>query len=113
MFSLLSWQIKAAIGAIVLVIITGLASWLAYNMYNRGYSAAEVKYVEAQEKANKVAKEKYDLIQTELEAQNKIRQEKTTVITNVVTKLVDRPIYKSVCIDSEGLDVINKAINGQ
>lgn len=49
-------------------------------------------------------------ISSEYEALKQEQAEKQRVIYKTVEKIVDRPIYRNVCIDDDGLSEINSAI---
>lgn len=57
---------------------------------------------EAQNKANEVSSD-YEQIKAEQRA-------KVETVTRTVQKIVERPIYKSVCFDADGLSEINSLI---
>ena len=50
-------------------------------------------------------------ISSEYEALKQEQAEKQRVIYKTVEKIVDRPIYRNVCLDDDGLSEINKAVN--
>lgn len=52
-----------------------------------------------------------DEISSEYEALKQKQLEGQRVIYKTVEKIVDRPIYRNVCIDDDGLSEINKAVN--
>lgn len=45
------------------------------------------------------------------------QEEKTRVVTQTITrtvnKIVDRPVYRNVCLDPDGLRAVNSALAGQ
>ncbi len=57
---------------------------------------------EAQNKANKASAE-YEQVKAE-------QRTKVETVTRTVQKIVERPIYKSVCFDADGLSEINSLI---
>ena len=59
--------------------------------------------MEKQGEINEISSEYEALKQKQLEGQR--------VIYKTVEKIVDRPIYRNVCIDDDGLSEINKAVN--
>ena len=50
-----------------------------------------------------IAGEQYENSRVELEL-------KTHTVTKQIIKYVDRPVYKNICIDQDGLDAINSLI---
>lgn len=58
--------------------------------------------VEKQNKINKVSAD-YEQLKSE-------QRVKVETVTREVQKIVDRPVYQSVCIDDDGLRIINSLI---
>ena len=58
--------------------------------------------VEKQNKMNKVSAD-YEQLKSE-------QRVKVETVTREVQKIVDRPVYQSVCIDDDGLRIINSLI---
>ena len=98
-----------AILAAVLALI-GISSWQYHSIYKRGYNAAVAKLEkQAQEQKDKqqaVANKASSDYQT-----NKAEADKQAEIRYVeVQKIVERPVYRNVCLDDDGLQNINNAI---
>lgn len=83
----------------------------------------ELEVIESKHLAEK-EKEKSEYFESLMKKQGEINEisseyedlkheqlEKQRVIYKTVEKIVDRPIYRNVCIDDDGLSEINKAIN--
>lgn len=83
----------------------------------------ELEVIESKHLAEK-EKEKSDYLESLMEKQGEInaisseyealrqeQSEKQRVIYKTVEKIVDRPIYRNVCLDDDGLSEINKAVN--
>lgn len=103
-----TWQIKIAEYLVVFAVLFGIA----YYIYDKGYNAADQKWQVAQAQANAAAQAKYNLVAQQLEVAKADRIVQTQYITKTVTKLVDRPVYQNICLDQDGMDVINKALSG-
>lgn len=84
-----------------------------YYAYDNGYDAKEFEVREMQNKADKEAREKYELVASELETLKNKRQENARTITKVVEKIVERPVYSNQCVDADGLQLANDAIQGR
>lgn len=54
-------------------------------------------------KSDQVISEKY-------QSEKAVREEKERMIYVQVQKIVEKPVYRNVCVDSDGLSVINAAI---
>lgn len=110
MFGLTStWQIKLAEYLIVIAIVFGAF----YYVYEKGYSACETADEIKQAKADKAQQEKYNLIATKLENTKAERIVQTNTITKIVPQIVERTVYQTTCIDSQGMGVANKALKGE
>lgn len=103
-----TWQIRLGEYLIVIAVVCGMF----YYTYNKGYEASDQKWTVLQATANTAAQSKYNLVAQQLEVAKADRVIQTQYITKTVTKLVDRPVYQNVCLDADGLAVINKALSG-
>lgn len=106
---MLDWEIKAVVG---LVIVTAMAFGGRY-IYDKGWDAKASADMVAQAKVNKVAQDKYNTITQQLTD----AKGKTTIVYQTITKykdkIVDRPVYQNVCLDSDGVNTINQALSGE
>lgn len=96
------------------VVLLLLALFAAYHWV--GYQAvAEYKAEQfvLQAKADKIQQDKYNAIAKELEDAKADREVVFKTITKTVEKVVDRPIYLEQCIDQDGLDAANAALEGK
>jgi len=109
MFNLIGWQAKLAEWLIVLAVVGGVG----YYIYHNGYGEAMQEVAIAQGIADKKQQDKYNLVAQELEDTKKKRQENVRTITKTVEKIIDRPVYRNVCLEPDGLHVINSAIKGE
>ena len=109
MFGLLGWQARLGEVALVIALLTGGY----FYVHHKGYSEAMREVAIAQEKVDKAQREKYDKLAQELEDTKKKRQENVRTITKTVEKIIDRPVYSNVCLEPDGLHVINAAIKGE
>lgn len=109
MFGLTGIQVKIGEYLIVIAAVFGIM----FYVYNKGYDSADQKWQVAQAQANTEAQTKYNAVATKLENTKAERIVQTNTITKIVPQIVEREIYKNVCIDSLGMDVINKALRGE
>ncbi len=106
---MLFWQAKLAAA---LLFLAGL--FFAYD-YVGDRAVAQYKTEQAlvQAEADRKQQAKYNLVAQELEEEKLKRRENARVITKQVQKIVTRDIYRNVCIDNDGMLVINKALSGR
>ena len=91
----------------------GLLGGITYKVRQGGYDAAKAECLEA---AAAQAKREQELSAFAAKALADERAKKKVVIqtrTLYVDKLVDRPVYRNVCLDADGLRCIESAINGK
>lgn len=83
--------------------------WLLHGWYtdSLAYVAAQAAQA-AQDKANSRELEQANILDKWL-SKNSINQK---VIVRESVKLVDRPVYRNICLDTDGLRIINAAKNG-
>ena len=101
---------------IVLAVIAG-GLWYAYQTidsrgYARGAADIQAKWDAANEKQRKDEADKSAKAATGLEKGNAAAKVIYRTITNTVDKYIDRPIYRNVCFDDNGLRDANAALVG-
>lgn len=97
----------ATIAAVLGLLIGGAGSWVVQGWR---YDAALLKdqqtraaaVVKAEDKANTAA-ETHEQVKVQIEYRDRVVQKK-------VVEYIDRPVYKNVCIDQDGLDALNELI---
>lgn len=100
---------KLIAAAVLVVAILG-SYWATYSAGKRHEKMAQVV---ALAEANEIASKNYDtLFELYLAEQNK-KKTVTKVIREEVEKIVEKPIYKVICIDEEGMNKANEAIMGK
>ena len=109
MFNLIGWQAKAAEYLIVIALVFGAF----FYVWHKGYEQCELDNIVAVAKAKQEQQDRYDVLAKKLEDTKAERIVQTNTITKIVDKIVERPIYSEKCVDEDGVNVINKAINGQ
>lgn len=101
---------KAIVLAAVLVVLAVWHSHAASQAYEQGRGAA---YAEVSARLAKAAKEQAETAQKSSEdyqAEKAEREQKERVRYVEVQKIVERPVYRSSCLDSDGLRQLNAAI---
>lgn len=101
--------------ALVIAICVGLKLYDAHEQA-LGKQGAELAQAQAQQAEHeRVAKLNFrnDEIAGNLTTQNAAREVQYATITKTVDRIVDRPVYRDVCLDADGLRNINAALAGK
>ena len=107
-----------ALARTILVALVALASGLALGAFGCWSYASmhfEVKRLEAvvdQERATAKLREDLKPIEAAQAKADAAAPVKVVTATKVVEKIVEKPIYRNVCLDEEGVDYINKIVSG-
>lgn len=109
MFGLSGIGTKLAEYLIVIAVLFGAF----FYTWHKGYEQCEQDSIVAQAKAKKEQQDRYDMLAAKLETTKAERIVQTNTITKIVPQIVEREIYKNVCVDAQGVDVINKALKGE
>lgn len=102
-------EAKAIIAGIALVLLFLGYQWVGH----RAVEQYKTEQAVAQAKVNKAKQDIYDKLSADYEALKIAKSEKARTRTKVVEKIVEREVYKNVCIDQEGLEELNKALKGE
>lgn len=98
------------IGALILVVaLFGAYHWVGH----RAVEHYKTEQAVLQAKADKLQQDKYNAIAKELEDAKANREVVFKTITKTVNKVVEKEVYRNVCIDTEGVDVANAALEGK
>ena len=91
-----------------------VATLVLVGVYFYGWNSGETYEREsnnfAQAELDKKTVEKYNEIAQQLEDAKNARQETTRTIVKKVDKIITRVVYNNVCIDADGLQLINSAL---
>lgn len=104
-----TWQIKLAEYLIVIAVVFGVF----YGVYEKGFNACDAQWTVKQAQANVEAQTKYNAVAKKLENTKAERIVQTNTITKIIPQIVERTVYQTTCIDSQGLDIANKALKGE
>ncbi len=102
-----------AFAGIAIVATVGGVYWKVRNdAESRGYDRARAECVEAARIQREAEIGKANLAATRLEKDNEKARVVYRTITKTVDKYIDRPIYRNVCLDADGLRDANAALGG-
>lgn len=101
---------------IALAIVLGLLGWVYHAIDSRAYTRGKAEITQAWEKANREQRDK-EAKQTasaagKVEDGNAKARVVYRTITQTVDRVVDRPVYRNLCLDDDGLRIAATAING-
>lgn len=102
-----------AIKALEYLIVIAVVFGAFYYVYQRGFDACDAEWTSKQNKANAELQAKYDALSSKYEDKKAERIVQTNTITKIVPQIVERTVYQTQCIDSQGLEIANKAIRGE
>ena len=103
-----NWKLIAVLACAVLVVSAWQYDHAAQYKRGRESMAAEIS---GRLKDAAIEKAKSDQIISEKYQTGKaVREEKERVRYVQVPKIIEKPVYRNICVDSDGLSVINAAI---
>lgn len=106
-------SIKALVVAVGVAVAFG-AGWMANGWrLNAKYDAERLAAEKAAKAAYDAKAKQYNEASAALEAARNEREIVYRTITKTVEKVVERPVYRNVCIDDDGLREINNALAGR
>lgn len=95
------------------LLIAVLAFLMLILLMVGNHNASKMQDYQKQIKSQQATIAQYEQAQkagAEYEQQKAQREVETQVIYQTVEKIVERPVYRNVCIDADGVSNINKAI---
>lgn len=95
--------IAAAISAV-------LAFGSAWKVQDWRFDAKEKERLEFAQEAIKMREKAVDTASTNYEKKKEATRIKYVTVIETIEKIVDRPVYKNICIDEDGLKAINEGI---
>lgn len=103
-----NWKLIAVMVCAVLVVSAWQYDHAAQYKRGRDSMAAEIS---GRLKDAAIEKAKSDqVISEKYQSEKAVREEKERVRYVQVQKIVEKPVFRNVCVDSDGLSVINAAI---
>lgn len=110
MNSLLLKNWKLILIAVCFVLIVGAWQYDHAAQYKRGRESMAAE-ISGRLKDSAIEKAKQDReLSTAYQTGKAVREEKERVRYVQVQKIVEKPVFRNVCVDSDGLSVINAAI---
>ncbi len=109
MFGLSGLYLKLVEIGIALLIVGGGYWWIGHHAVENYKDELKIEQAEADRKQMKA----YNELSEKYEVQKGKREVVFKTITRTVEKVVERPVYKVICIDTEGLEAANKALGGK
>ena len=101
-----------AYGLIALALIGALGG-AAYKVRESGKDAIRLEWAQANEEARRREQEASAKAAADLAAERDKRKVVIRERTTYVDKIVDRPVYRNVCLDADGLRCVAEAIGGK
>lgn len=103
-----NWKLIAVLACFVLIVGAWQYDHAAQYKRGRESMAAEIS---GRLKDAAIEKAKSDqVISEKYQSEKAMREEKERVRYVQVQKIVEKPVFRNICIDSDGLSVINAAI---
>ena len=103
-----NWKLVAVLVCAVLIVSAWQYDHAAQYKRGRDSMAAEIS---GRLKDAAIEKVKSDqVISEKYQSEKAVREEKERVRYVQVQKIVEKPVFRNVCVDSDGLSVINAAI---
>ena len=96
-------------GAVLLVLLSG---WTGWRLAATSYQADIIKEQNATADLLAAAARQANAQAEELEQAKAKREIIYRTITKTVDRIVDRPVYRSDCLDDDGLRIANEALTG-
>ena len=102
-------------GQILLYLLAGIAalamlSGIAYKIRESGKDAVRLEWAEANRKAREAEAAKGDAAAKGLEVDRGKTRTIFKTITQTVDKIVEKPVYRNVCLEPDGLCIANAAL---
>ena len=103
-----NWKLIAVLVVIAIFISAWQYDHAAQYKRGRDSMAAEIS---SRLKDSAIEKAKSDqVISEKYQSEKAVREEKERVRYVQVQKIVEKPVFRNICVDSDGLSVINAAI---
>jgi hypothetical protein len=109
MFGLTGIAAKLCEYLIVILVVAGVM----FGVYHKGGVDMKDSIELAQKEADKLQQDKYDKISSDYEELKNKRQQNANTIVREITKVIEQPIYSTVCVDDTGRMLINDALSGR
>lgn len=84
-----------------------VAATSAWQVQSWRFDAKEKQRLESEAEIRRMNEKRTSLAAEGLEKDKREIEIRYRTITKTVTKFIDRPVYKSICLDQDGIDAIN------
>ena len=84
-----------------------LAATSAWQVQSLRFEAKEKQRLESEAEIRRMNEKRTSLAAEGLEKDKREIEIRYRTITKTVTKFIDRPVYKNICLDQDGIDAIN------
>lgn len=109
MFGLSGVWLRVAEFAVLIAFLFGAYVWVGHN----AVEDYKTEQVVLQAKADAAQQAKYNKLAEDYEKLKSTRQGNVNTITRTYEKVIEKPIYSTVCIEPSGLQLANEAIAGK
>lgn len=110
MFGLNPYALAAKAGALLAALFVGI--WIGHKVTSDAWKADQLAIEQAAVDKYKATAEADAKAAAALETKKEAINVQYRTITRTVEKLVDRPVYRNVCLDDDGLRAVNEALRG-
>jgi len=87
-----------------------LAFGSAWKIQDWRFGSKEKERLEQVQEAKRMREKQVVTASENYEKKKEVTRVKYVTITQEVEKIVDRPVYKNICIDEDGIKLINEGI---
>ena len=84
-----------------------VAATSAWQVQSLRFEAKEKQRLESEAEIRRMNEKRTSLVAEGLEKDKREIEIRYWTITKTVTKFIDRPVYKNICLDQDGIDAIN------
>lgn len=95
---------------IIVLAVLGTLSTIAYKIHDAGYQQAKAECEQAAQAQRDKEQQQAHTAGSILETDNAKARVVYRTITKAVDRYIDRPVYRNVCLDSDGLSSVNAAL---
>ena len=100
-------------GSVSLALGVVLGAFGSWNYATLTYEAKELRKERDQLKANEGLRDKLKPVEEAQAKADAAQPAKVITATKIVEKIVEKPVYRNVCLDEEGVAYINNIISGK
>ena len=102
--------VTGALSAALGLSLGAVGSWKVASLV---HDAKELRKELAQPKADEKLRKDLKPVEEAQAKSDAAAPVRVVTATKVVEKIVEKPVYRNVCLDAEGVDYINKIISGE